>query len=479
MDEYLRLSIVLHEGYKQMKRLSDSDLDLFYYLLLNNCQKLIELNINHRTYIDYCIVEGGAMEAITGMFLSGVLFPSIVDKYDRDSLLRLYEFITNRLYVDAHHSIGIKPYEFDNTLDSIRDKTSSIIKENGKTIPYSLATYYLSLILSDLNILANSTAYENDVESMYNESAMMLIAFIKSLRQGWESFKKNQKKSYELSDSGKYNLVQLCLDVFGKHTFSKEELNDHFYSKLAAQSDGLFYTQEGRLDRDFLYSEQISDWLMEEKVDWLKVYNFQDKCVGDITRILNISRPIIQSVACIYDELDSLGLHHYIISDDHMDEVPNNVIYSEGFYDNDKNIIFISRRYPQYDDDQNFVGFNQVNIGDAIFILAHELRHVWQKDYYEEKYYNTSTNDEMDDISEIDADGFALAYIFSDRTPFTSDDLTSDVMRKQLLYIVFGKGKRLIRAYEIAKEYMFGGRNKLHDMAALISYNAKINGFIQ
>ncbi len=92
---------------------------------------------------------------------------------------------------------------------------------------------------------------------------------------------------------------------------------------------------------------------------------------------------------------------------------------------------------------------------DIIESMLHEIRHVWQKEYHENIYYageNAISNEEhMEDISEIDADAFALAY-FLFVLGYENEDLSFDMGYK---YISDG-GKRKQRACEIVEEYRFG-----------------------
>lgn len=93
---------------------------------------------------------------------------------------------------------------------------------------------------------------------------------------------------------------------------------------------------------------------------------------------------------------------------------------------------------------------------EKLFEITHELRHVWQKTYHEDLYYkkNAVELEVVQDIAEIDADGFALAYVFSDRTPFSYEDFPN-MSEEIVLQATVDGGARFKRATEIAEEYGF------------------------
>ena len=89
---------------------------------------------------------------------------------------------------------------------------------------------------------------------------------------------------------------------------------------------------------------------------------------------------------------------------------------------------------------------------DIIFTLLHELRHFWQYKYEREKYYGmpnaVTEEDHLSDISEIDADAFALAYgIFV--LGYKNEEIP------MLFQAQYGldKGKRKKRAQKIFAEF--------------------------
>ena len=94
---------------------------------------------------------------------------------------------------------------------------------------------------------------------------------------------------------------------------------------------------------------------------------------------------------------------------------------------------------------------------EKVFVLSHELRHAWQKKYHKDTYdtYNVSGIDVLSDLSEVDADAFALAFFFSESTPFSSDDIPG-LYHEISLRNKYDGGQRLAKAHIIAEEYGLG-----------------------
>lgn len=90
---------------------------------------------------------------------------------------------------------------------------------------------------------------------------------------------------------------------------------------------------------------------------------------------------------------------------------------------------------------------------DAIILttIAHELRHVWQKTYEYNTYYKKNAFSGIDcinDISEIDADAFAMAYM-KNRTSYPA----SEYMEQLNVYMSFDRGARKNRSRIIRNKY--------------------------
>lgn len=119
-------------------------------------------------------------------------------------------------------------------------------------------------------------------------------------------------------------------------------------------------------------------------------------------------------------------------------------------------IIMISRKYEIVDFKDGSIHFRNKTAAEKLFEITHELRHVWQKTYHEDLYYkkNAVELEVVQDIAEIDADGFALAYVFSDKTPFSYEDFPN-MSEEIVLQATVDGGARFKRATEIAEEYGF------------------------
>ncbi len=82
----------------------------------------------------------------------------------------------------------------------------------------------------------------------------------------------------------------------------------------------------------------------------------------------------------------------------------------------------------------------------------------------------------IDDIAEIDADGFALAFVFSGRTPYTKADMPN-AFEDVCLQATIDGGKRWIRAHEISADLGFGKTEKIDVAKDSVDYK-KINHLI-
>lgn len=131
------------------------------------------------------------------------------------------------------------------------------------------------------------------------------------------------------------------------------------------------------------------------------------------------------------------------------------VDFYAGYHVDQSPFVFISKMILFYDKEFRK---NLINATDAeiLFTILHELRHVWQEHYEPSTYchHNAIKNECIDDIAEVDADGFALAYFLSDKTNYSYIDIPT--LSKDL-YLKMSKdnGKRLKRAYELAGAYNF------------------------
>lgn len=90
------------------------------------------------------------------------------------------------------------------------------------------------------------------------------------------------------------------------------------------------------------------------------------------------------------------------------------------------------------------------NEAERMLIALHELRHRWQEQYEYEKYYTTNAvgQETINDISEIDADAFAMAYM--DACTKYQNELYMQIMKG---YMQLDNGKRAQRKKAIETMY--------------------------
>lgn len=188
----------------------------------------------------------------------------------------------------------------------------------------------------------------------------------------------------------------------------------------------------GKTDR-----QQTADSMFLEIPDEImKVFN-------EVTIFLGIKGLNIRIVPYIYNSptIYAMGISSMPVEGVLVEE------YCKGSFIESENTIYLAR-YALVDDMHSLMFDDK----DIIESMLHEIRHVWQKQYHEDIYYagsNAISNEEhMDDISEIDADAFALAYTLC-VLGYENEDLSFDMGYK---YMNDG-GKRKQRVCEIVEEY--------------------------
>lgn len=180
--------------------------------------------------------------------------------------------------------------------------------------------------------------------------------------------------------------------------------------------------------------------------------------IHDIANILKIKTPEIYLVEYIMKKNGNIFAQtDPNASDDVLHGIHN---MPSGFYSPELNTIYLSKK--------RIAGFNYIknmpklvvlNPKEYLPISAHELRHVWQRKYQNKKYFLKNKNDDpITDISEIDADAFAIAYCCSDKSPFSHGDFP--FFEKELKFVTgLDNDQRKNRANQIAKNFGFKNVN--------------------
>lgn len=90
---------------------------------------------------------------------------------------------------------------------------------------------------------------------------------------------------------------------------------------------------------------------------------------------------------------------------------------------------------------------------DFLFNLIHEMRHIWQKIYHRNMYYNAPNAigfEVITDIAEVDADSFAITWI-CENLKISNNDLLNNFSEFWLQSSLDG-GARIDRVAKIAKK---------------------------
>ncbi len=202
-----------------------------------------------------------------------------------------------------------------------------------------------------------------------------------------------------------------------------------------------------------------------------------NKYLDDVKTILKIDIPPIQNVACIFETfMPEYGERKVIaLKELRLSDIPSDAAFSAAYYA-DNNTILITDTYPN--GVRGSLQFGHIKSAEKLYFIAHELRHVWQKKYAASTYYSTNAvgYEVINDPAEIDADGFALSFIFSKNSPFAYRDVNM-IAEDIILQATLDRGKRWERAVEISKEYGFECEKKLEEFKSCVDPN-KIREYI-
>lgn len=194
----------------------------------------------------------------------------------------------------------------------------------------------------------------------------------------------------------------------------------------------------------------------------------------EIIELLGIQSTEIQVVDCIYESNNQVMAQLEF----NRDEIPADARFNGAYYLDDRKLILLSRKVPTIEIETQTLHFRNTTDAENLYSVAHELRHVWQRKYHSDIYYNFNAigMEVIDDIAEIDADAFALAFVFSDRTSYTKADMPNTFDDICLQATIDG-GKRWTRAHEIAAQLGFDKTEKI-DIARSSVDHKKINYLI-
>jgi len=184
--------------------------------------------------------------------------------------------------------------------------------------------------------------------------------------------------------------------------------------------------------------------------------------LDDACNLLEVDPPNFKIVATIFESMGQV----MAVDEEGMKDIPPDAHnFVGGFIPDDSDTVFLSAKYPNWDlfNNNSFLDFIDLRPYELAFPMLHETRHVWQKTYHKKMYEKNAVSFEsIKDRAEIDADAFAIAYLFSDKTNFTINDFPTQSIEIALQATLDG-GKRWERAVEIQKEYGFGGKEKLEE----------------
>lgn len=182
------------------------------------------------------------------------------------------------------------------------------------------------------------------------------------------------------------------------------------------------------------------------------------KYVSDIAEFLQIDAPDVGLVDLLFESNYLNGLRcpqRYVQMQITFrpEELPKDIAYLGAHYQGAGHPVLLARKFPKVDRATGQITIVDLTLADQVFILIHELRHIWQEKYHASKYYghNAVGLEHIHDPAEVDADAFALAYVLSDRTPFCAVDMPSSMSEFRLKNKYDG-GKRRVRAKALAKE---------------------------
>lgn len=187
--------------------------------------------------------------------------------------------------------------------------------------------------------------------------------------------------------------------------------------------------------------------------------------IVDAATILQVEIPAVQYVDILFESNYCNGQYGERMvqgtEEQYKDEIPPDASFLGAQYDDGENKIILANFLPEENSATGESAYVKISPPDRLYILAHELRHVWQRNFHAEEYYqkNAVGLEVINDPAEIDADAFAIAYVFSGKTPYTGRDLPAVVSALRNVDCL-DKGQRWRKAMELSTAYGFGAIRK-------------------
>lgn len=180
--------------------------------------------------------------------------------------------------------------------------------------------------------------------------------------------------------------------------------------------------------------------------------------IDDVVNLLQIKKITLSTCACMFQDTNTHETSIYPYFLPKIDTIADNTETIAGYVDGDSGMIYIAR-YIRWAKDNKKPSFELLSEAELLLNTLHELRHLWQAENIPEEYYATTAYglEHQHDSTEIDADAFAYAYIFSDKTPYSWNDMPLQKMN-HIINTVISKdyaAYREQRARELATEYNF------------------------
>ncbi len=245
--------------------------------------------------------------------------------------------------------------------------------------------------------------------------------------------------------------------------------------------------------KQFLFShnnaQETKRELTNDSVATLDVNKNIATYVKEITSILDVDMPEVHKVALLFEAYNPQYKQNMVMAQQELrqKEIPADAQFSGAYYFDDRNLIILTEKYPVTDFYTATTHYEDLTDAEHLFHIAHELRHVWQKKYHEGEYYkkNAVAYEVINDPAEVDADAFALAYVFAKNSAFTVKDIPN-VSGEICLQATADKGKRWSRAAKLSDDYGFESNEKIAEVKAsadmkkirIMVNHLKLNGII-